>query len=347
MAAPVLGKQAVLELLQERAFRPPFWARSGLSQTLLGASSRNRQCQRLQLQRWPLPDGDFLRVHSDDPDGKAPLVVVLHGLEGSVASGYVGELQRLVRGAGLGLVVLEFRSCGGELNRLRRSYHSGETGDCGYLVERLRSRFPGRPLCLVGYSLGGNVLLKWLGECSGLLPAEVVAAAAVSAPYDLEVAAVACDQRYGGLIARHFLRTLVPKALAKARQFPGLLSVDAIRRCRSFAAFDELVTAPLHGFRSAQHYWRSSSCAQFLGDVRVPTLLLSAADDPLVPAAVLPHAEVGDSDYLLPLFTPRGGHCAFVRGGLPGWPLRWAEGQVLRFFAVQLAAAGVLATPTP
>jgi len=345
MAARVVGKLATLELLRENAFRPPVWAQSGLLQTLLGAASRNRHRRRLQLQRWPLPDGDFLRVHSDDPDGKAPLVVVLHGLEGSVASGYVGELQRLVRAVGWGLLVLEFRSCGGELNRLRRSYHSGETGDCGYLIERLRSRFPGRPLCLVGYSLGGNVLLKWLGECGGLLPAEVIAAAAVSAPYDLEVAAVACDQRYGGLIARHFLRTLVPKALAKARQFPGSLSVEAIRRCRSFADFDELVTAPLHGFRSAQHYWRSSSCAQFLGDVRVPTLLVAAADDPLVPAAVLPQAIVADSDYLLPLFTPHGGHCAFVRGGVPGWPRRWAEGQILRFFAAQLAAAGLVATP--
>jgi predicted alpha/beta-fold hydrolase len=347
VSSPAEQKAAAQREIDRHPFRAAWWARSGFAQTLVGSWTRGPGRGALRLERWRLPDGDFVRMHFGAPVAGAPLVLLLHGLEGSRESGYVGEMLRAVRRLGWSFAVLEFRSCGGETNRARRTYHSGETSDLGYVVERLCNLAPARPLYLVGYSLGGNVMLKWLGECGSLVPEQVVAAAAVSAPFDLEVAARQCDERYRGLIARHFLRTLVPKALAKARQFPGLLDPAAVRRCRTFAAFDDLVTAPLHGFRDALHYWRSSSCAQFLASIRRPVLLLGAEDDPLVPGRVLPRALVERSEHLVGAFPGNGGHCGFVGGKLPGWPERWAEAQVQRFFALHEAWRLAAATPSP
>jgi len=286
-----------------------------------------------------MPDTDFVRVHLREESSSAPWVLLLHGLEGSRESAYVGEMGRRVHALRWNFLTLEFRSCGGEDNTMPHSYHSGETRDLGIVVDRLLRRTGGRPIYAVGYSLGGNVLLKWLGERGDDAPSSVTAAAAVSTPFDLEVAARQCDARYGGAIARHFLKTLVPKALRKAQQFPGCLDAEAVRQCRTFEAFDGLVTAPLHGFDSAEDYWRSSSCAQFLPAIRRPTLLVSAEDDPLVPASILPRAEAAASPYLIPHFTPRGGHCGFVEGGTPWRPRRWAEARVLEFFATHGTSA--------
>lgn len=344
---PADPQAAAQRELDRHPFAAAWWARSGLAQTLVGSWTRGPRRGDLRLERWALPDGDFVRLHFAATVPGAPLVLLLHGLEGSRESGYVGEMLRVVRRAGWNFAVMEFRSCGGELNRARRTYHSGETSDLGYVVERLRAAVPERALYLVGYSLGGNVLLKWLGECGSLVPEQVVAAASVSAPFDLEVAARQCDERYRGLIARNFLRTLVPKALAKGEQHPGLLDPIAVRRCRTFAAFDDLVTAPLHGFRDALHYWRSSSCASFLASIRRPVLLVGAEDDPLVPGRVLPRELVAASPHLVAQFPARGGHCGFVGGNVPGWPQRWAEAQVQRFFALHEAWRQPLATPSP
>jgi uncharacterized protein len=331
-------------------FRPPWWARSGLMQTVLASMGSRRHVRQLRLERWRMPDGDFVRMHFApwQPERPAaPLVLLLHGLEGSRESAYVGSMMRAAQRANWNFAVLEFRSCGGEANRARRTYHSGETSDLGFVLERLIAQHPQRAIHLVGFSLGGNVLLKWLGECGALVPEQVVSAAAVSAPFDLEVAAKQCDERYRGLIAKHFLKTLVPKAIAKGQQFQGILDAKAVRRCRTFEAFDGIVTAPLHGFRDARHYWRSSSCAQFLATIERPTLLVGAVDDPLVPGRVLPHDEVARSRFLTALFPSRGGHCGFVTGGLPWRPRRWAEDQVQRFFALHEAARRPFATSSP
>jgi len=341
---PAAQKAAATAELVKHPFRPAWWARTGFLQTVASAYGRQARARDLGLSRWALPDGDFVRMHFAMAVPEAPLVLLLHGLEGSRKSGYVRAMLQAVRRAGWNFAVLEFRSCGGELNRARRTYHSGETSDLGYVIERLRAEAPERAIYPVGYSLGGNVLLKWLGECGELVPEQVVAAAVVSAPYDLGVAARQCDARYRGLFARHFLQTLVPKALAKAQQHPGLLDLREVRRCRTFEAFDNLVTAPLHGFRDAEDYWRKSSCAQFLASVRVPVLLVGSSDDPLVPGSVLPHAAVAASPFLVSQFSARGGHCAFVEGGVPGWPRRWAEFQVQRFFALHEAWRPSVAT---
>jgi predicted alpha/beta-fold hydrolase len=293
----------------------------------------------LELEVWPTPDGDEVRLHfAAASDPAAPIVLLLHGLEGSRHSGYVGSAARHAAARGWRLVVLEFRSCGGVLNRTLRTYHSGETRDLELVVAGLAARWPSAPLCLIGYSLGANVALKWLGESGDRVPASVFGAAAVSPPFDLAVCARQCDTRYGGAITRLFLRTLIPKAMAKARQFPGVIDADAVRSCRSFRRFDDLVTAPTHGFRDAEHYYRTQSCRYYLPAIRRPTLLLAAADDPLCRPELLPHEAVAASPFLVPQFSARGGHIGFVEGGTPWRPRRWAEGQAMRFFDTLLGA---------
>jgi len=333
---PVTVKPRALAELARTPFVPAWWARTGMLQTVAALRTAAPRPS-LRDEALATPDGDELHLHvADMAVADAPTVLLLHGLEGSRHSSYVREMAALVAARGWRFVVLEFRSCSGVLNRARRTYHSGETSDLAFVVATLVRRWPASPLLPVGYSLGANVLLKWLGEVGDEAPANVRAAAAVSPPFDLATCAHHCDTRLGGVIARHFLRTLIPKALAKERQFPGYCDVAAVRRCRTFRAFDDLVTAPAHGFRDAEHYWATQSSGPLLPAIRRPTLLLAAADDPLVGAAVLPHAAAAQSPFLVPQFPARGGHCAFVTGGTPWRPRRWAEAQVLRFFALAL-----------
>jgi predicted alpha/beta-fold hydrolase len=332
VSASSMSRDRALAALAEEPFRPAWWARSGLLQTL--AAMRSPAAPAVASEIWATPDDDELHMHFGPGAAGAPLapvVLLLHGLEGSRQSSYVRETMRRAAGRGWRTVALEFRSCGGRANRARRSYHSGETTDLAFVVARLVARFPGAPLGIVGWSLGGNVLLKWLGEVGDQAPPALVAAVAVSAPFDLAVGADRCDRYLGGVIARHFLRTLIPKAIAKADRFPGYCDVAAVRACRSLRGFDELVTAPVHGLRDAAHYYRTQSSGPFLPAIRRPVLLLSAADDPLSRPEVLPHAAVAASPFLVPCFPAHGGHVGFVAGGSPWRPRRWAEACAERF----------------
>jgi hypothetical protein len=259
-------------------------------------------------------------------------VILLHGLEGCVESHYVlGQADALSR-RGWSVVAMEHRSCGGELNRARRLYHSGETSDLDFLLRRLRAEGGGNQLYASGVSLGGNVLAKWLGELGVEAATLLDGAAAISPPYDLTVSGPVLDRALGGFYVRRFLRGLVPKAIAKEQQYPGCLDVEAVRRSRTFAEFDTHATAALHGYRDAQDYWARVSCGQFLEGVRVPLLLVSAADDPFNPGSTLPHRQVAANPWLVPSFTEHGGHVGFVHGA-PWRTRHWAEEQVERFFA--------------
>lgn len=319
-------------------FRPAWWAPTGILQTLAGRGA-SAATPVFRGEVWATHDDDDLRVHFVDVDDPAaPLVLLLHGLEGSRESVYVAEAAAQARARRWRLCVLEFRSCGGVLNRARRTYHSGETGDPAFVAATLARRYPDAPLCVLGFSLGANVLLKWLGEVGDAAPATLLAAA-ISAPFDLAACAHRCDTRYGGVIARSFLRTMVPKAIAKAQQHPGIYDPGAVRRCRTFRAFDDLVTAPVHGFDDAMHYWRTQSCSPFVAAIRRPTLVVSALDDPLCDPAAIPRDALHDSPHLTPVVCAHGGHVAFVEGGTPWWPRRWAEARAFAFFAAQLAGA--------
>jgi predicted alpha/beta-fold hydrolase len=318
----------------DAVFRPVWWAPTGLLQTVAGGHvgpPLGAMPTELALERWDTPDGDFVRMHLSPTRDDKPWVLALHGLEGSVQSVYVQTLAAAAITQGWNFACMEFRSCGGEPNRLLRSYHSGETDDLVFVVDRLIRERGAKRLGVVGWSLGGNVLLKWLGEEGHRLPDAVRAAAAVSAPFDLALCAAACDLRHGGLFARYFLRSLIPKTVEKAVRFPGRLDPAAVRRCRTFRQFDDLVTGPVHGFHGAADYWDTQSCARFLRSIRRPTLLLNAADDPLVPVAAWPTEDVDRSSWLRGELLPRGGHVAFL--SQQGWwrPRRWAEGRVMRW----------------
>jgi hypothetical protein len=237
-----------------------------------------------------------------------------------------------------GADMLVFRGCGPELNRAPRFYHSGETSDAAFAIDRVLQEFPRAPLVLCGVSLGGNVLLKWLGERGEALPDRVRAAAAISVPFDLERGSRYISKGFSRTYERHFLRTLRRKAEEKLRRFPGLFDLDAMRRARSLYEFDDVVTAPIHGFRDAHDYYARSSSLQFLGRIRRPTLLLSAMDDPFLPADVLNDvaAIVNKNRCLTADFTNGGGHVGFVAG--PPWrPEYYAERRVSDFLADALA----------
>ena len=281
---------------------------------------------------WSTADDDELRLHFVDVDDPtSPVVLLLHGLEGSRDSAYVAESAAQASGHGFRFCALEFRSCGGVMNRARRTYHSGETTDTELVINRLRERFPDAPLYLIGFSLGGNVTLKWLAERGASAP--VTAAAAISPPFDLAVCGHQCDTIYGGAIARRFLATLIPKAIEKERQYPGQYDVDAVRRCRTFRAFDDLVTAPTHGFKDAEHYYRTQSSGPLLVAIERPTMIIASSDDPLCSRAAIPYKAITDSPFISAQICERGGHVAFINGGAPWRPRRWAEAKAMRFFA--------------
>jgi uncharacterized protein len=215
--------------------------------------------------------------------------------------------------------MLIFRGCGDEPNRAPRFYHSGETGDLDFAVNRVLAEFPAAPLMMCGVSLGGNVLLKWLGECGDEAPVRVLAAAALSVPFDLERGSRHISRGFARVYERHFLRTLRRKALTKLRHYPGLFNGEDVNAARTLYDFDDVVTAPVHGFRDAHDYYTRSSSLHYLARIRRPTLLLNARDDPFLPADVLSQvaAVASDNDCLTVEFTEHGGHVGFVSG--PPW----------------------------
>jgi predicted alpha/beta-fold hydrolase len=291
--------------------------------------------------RWELHDGDFVDVDRLAGPPGAPLLLVLHGLEGSSRSPYVRGTLEEARRRGLRGCALNFRSCSDEPNRLLRSYHSGETGDLDEAVRRLLAESGAGSIGIVGYSLGGNLLVKWLGEQGASIDPRIRAAAAVSVPFDLALCAKNLDGpgAMRAIYRENFLRTLRRKALSKAATFPGRLDPARIRSVRTLYEFDDAVTAPLHGFDSAHDYWTRCSSGQFLDAVRVPLLLLSAADDPIVPAESLSLArEAARKNPLLQLeVTDHGGHVGFVAG--PPWaPQFWAEERAAGFVSSRLRA---------
>lgn len=316
-------------------FRPAWWCRNPHLQTVWRRALGARPSLAYRRERIDTPDGDFLDLDWTDAgnlDPSAPIVFVLHGLEGCSLSKYVVGLLAAVSPLGCRGVAMNFRSCSGELNRLPRFYHSGETTDLAFVTSIISARHPLAPIVIIGFSLGGNVLLKWLGENGERIPDSVAAAAAVSVPYDLEIAARHIDLGMNrSVYAAAFLRTLKEKMLEKIRRFPGLFDPPSIRAIRSFAEFDERVTAPLHGFQDARDYWRRSSSAGYLAAIRRPTLLLSAHDDPFLPGEYLPHAIAASSRWLTPEFHRHGGHVGFVAGAVPFRSRYWTDIRLARF----------------
>jgi predicted alpha/beta-fold hydrolase len=292
------------------------------------------------MERWETPDNDFLDVLRLDAAPDRPRLFLLHGLEGTVRSHYVGGLLHMARQCGWGAEFLIFRGCSDEPNQAARFYHSGETTDLNLAIERVLAEYPQAPIVMCGVSLGGNVLLKWLGERGDDLSDRIRAAAAISVPFDLERGSRYISRGFSRVYERHFLRTLRRKAEAKLQRYPGLFNRDALRRARTLYEFDDVVTGPVHGFEGAHDYYTRSSSLRFLAQIRRPTLLLNARDDPFLPASVLNEvAETALRNPWLSLeFTDRGGHVGFVEG--PPWrPSYFAERRVGAFLSTHLTAS--------
>ncbi len=270
-----------------------------------------------RLERLRTPDGDHItlaRMGVATPD--VPHLLVLHGLEGTLRAKYAHGLLTQARARGWTGDLMLFRSCDGEMNSAPRLYHSGETSDLEFVVQTFAHAHPRTPLVICGISLGGNVLLKWLGETGPRAREIVTRAAAVSVPFDLAAGSRYLEKGFSRAYARHFLATLRVKAIQKCRQYPTLLDADAIQAARTIWEFDDVATAPLHGFSSAAHYYEESSSIRFLNQVRVPTLLFSAFDDPFVPQEVVRRvsARAESVPSLTVDFTQRGGHVGWIEG---------------------------------
>ena len=327
----------------EASYQPPWWYRGRHLQTIWGPLFRRLRRPPLRRERWPTPDGDFLDL--DWLEGDSPLVVILHGLEGSSGSHYARGLLLEAAAVGWRAVVFHFRSCSGELNRGPRLYHAGETSDLDWVIGKLIEREPTTPLGLVGVSLGGNVALKWLGERGEGAPAQVRAAATISTPFDLTACALSLDRGLNRpLYTARFLRSMRAKVRAKRRLYDGLVNVPAALRARTFAVYDRLATAPINGFADERDYWARASSGPYLARIRRPCLLINAANDPFVPAVTLPTAVVAGSPWLEAAFLPEGGHVGFLEG--PWGRRSSAERRALAFLRRRLLSPAARALET-
>ena len=312
-------------------YRPPGWLAGAHAQTIWPAFA-GLPSVRFRRERVDTPDGDFWDFDwLDGGDPGAPLVALFHGLEGSSRSHYSQTIMSAVAERGWHGVIPHFRGCGGAPNRLPRAYHSGDHEEIGAMLAAIRARVGTETILhATGISLGGSALLNWLGR-QGRAAADVLtSAAAVSTPLDLVAGGLGIDHGFNRIYAWHFLWTLRPKSRGIARRFPGVLDEGRLPRVFSMYAFDEAVTAPLHGFDGTLDYWRRASSKPWLPAIEVPTLVLNARNDPFVPGESLPGPR--DVSRAVLLEQPdEGGHCGFMVGPFPG-RLNWLPQRLLQFF---------------
>jgi predicted alpha/beta-fold hydrolase len=349
-------------------FKPAWWCRGPHAQTLWPYVFRRSPRITLRRERLELPDGDFLDLDWT-PETRGPIVLVLHGLEGSSNSKYARGLLKALHGRGWRGVLMHFRGCSGEPNRLARRYHSGETGDLAHVLSILRQREPATPLAAVGYSLGGNVLLKWLGETatetshiSGRMSVAnrdtessrgprldpvgetgaihpLRAAVAVSVPFLLANSAARLETGFSRIYQWSLVRRLKKATWEKHRFRPLPIDMESLSRLQSFRQFDEHVTAPLHGFEGADHYYRVSSSRQYLSGIRLPTLILHSLDDPFMTPDTPPEPGELSPSIKLELYA-HGGHVGFVGGAWPWHARYWLEERIPSFLQPLLTSTG-------
>lgn len=305
-------------------FESPWWLRSAHLQTLWAPILRRGPNPRFRRERLELEDGDFLDLDWTE-NRNGPIVLVLHGLEGSSKSPYARGLLQAIANHGWRGVLMHFRGCSGEPNRLDRTYHSGDTADLAAVVAMLGKQTPDAPLAAVGYSMGGNVLLKWLGELGAESP--LAAAVAISVPFTLSSAAERLDLGFSRLYQRRLIGDLRRKLREKFRHRTSPIDLAAVERCRNFWDFDDLVTAPLHGFRDVHDYYSRASSRQYLHAIETPTLIVHARDDPFMAPDVVPESHELSPTTVLEI-SERGGHVGFVHGRWPWQTRYWLEKRI-------------------
>ncbi len=315
-------------------FSPAWFLPGPHAQTIWGRLVRSRRAAATRREALQTPDGDELIVDHLDASNPAVHFVLMHGLEGSTNSVYIQGALRAIAARSQSATAINFRSCARNPqqlsqmlpNRRPRFYHSGETGDFEFVALTLAARLKGMPLIAFGGSLGGNVLLKWLGEHPD--QTLIAAAATLSAPYDLAAGAAYLQRGAGPLYVARFLRTLKKKVVDLIEEFPEMrtvVDVESALRARTFQEFDDAATAPIHGFTDADDYYRRSSSLQYLPRITTPTLCVSAEDDPFLPRDVLERARATASPSVEFRITRNGGHIGFISGSAPWRPVYWAE----------------------
>lgn len=324
-------------MIVQSSFRPAWWLRNAHLQTLYPALFR-RQPLPLSLKRERLntPDNDFVDIDWCG-DGDKPIVILLHGLAGCSRSSYIVGLQHMLLQHGVRSVTLNFRGCSGEPNQLARGYHSGDTGDVDFLFQTLLQREPETPFAVIGISLGGNVLLKWLGEQGHNLA--IAAAVAVSVPLDLASCATRLDHGFSK-IYRHNLIGRLKHYTRKKQQYledsgkmveaAKIQKLGDLSKIRSFWQYDDRVVSRLHGFKDVEQYYRLSSSRQYLKRIRIPTLVIQARDDPFMTEKVIPGSEELSSSVTLEV-SSSGGHVGFISGNNPLKPRYWLDERISQF----------------
>jgi len=322
--------------LYNEPYIAPRWLRGGNAQTIYPYLMRQKPLFAYRRIRWELDDGDFIDVDWLDGNTNAPLVVIFHGLEGDSSSHYITSAKTILQQYGWHSVVIHFRGCSGTPNRLARAYHAGDSTEIDWMVKRIvqeyrQAKKNDQPAYAIGVSLGGNALLKWLGESGEEAGNWLNGVAAVSVPLDLAAAGAALDMGFNKVYTNHFLSSLKRKAFDKLKMFPDLFDAKALAQCQTIYGFDNIVTAPLHGFKDTDDYWQQSSSKQWLPHIQVPTLVINARNDPFMPASVLPRPDEVSSTVTLE-FPEEGGHAGFIQSPFPG-KMEWLPKKIISFFA--------------
>ncbi len=311
----------------ESSFAPSALLRAATIQTIMPSLARRVPDPGFRREILELPDGDFLELDWLT-QGAPRLAIVSHGLEGSTSSGYLRGMAQALFAAGYDVLAWNMRGCGSERNRLKTWYHSGQSDDLRHVISRALSLHKG-PIALVGFSVGGNILLKYLGEEGASVPSQLRAAAAISVPMDLAGSAEQLADPRNAIYMSYLLKPLRARILEKSSRFPGSFDTAGLDQMKTFHEFDQRFTAPMHGFASVEEYWARSSSRQFLSQVTLPTLALSALDDPFLSPGCFPVEEATASKSLF-LETPKhGGHVGFV--GSFSLKSTWAEARVISF----------------
>ena len=312
-----------------KPYLAPVWLPGGHAQTIWPLLIKPKPLK-FRRERWTTPDGDFIDVDHLNGPLDSPLLVLFHGLEGSAQSHYALSTAHACKKAGWRLALPHFRGCSGEMNRRPRAYHSGDSDEIDWILRRLQAANSGRQLHAAGVSLGGNALLKWAGERGAAAAQQVTGVVAMCAPLDLTACGHHLAQGFNRIYTQHFLKTLKAISSARLRQFPGLFDEAKMRQAINLYQFDDVVTAPIHGFAGADDYWRRASAKPWLKSIAIPTLAVNPKNDPFLPAIHLPsRAEVSPT---VSLEQPvGGGHVGFVSGNFPG-NLDWLPQRLLHFF---------------
>ncbi len=315
-------------MIIESQFKPAWWLTNAHAQTIYSSIRHPVEPPVNKTEKIDLPDGDFLDLAwgTADLPADSPLIIILHGLGGCVDSSYVGRFMHVFNEQGWRSVLMHFRGAGKELNRLPRAYHSGDTGDLDFLMATLNEREPNTKKAIVGVSLGGNILLKWLGEQEET--ARVEAAVAISVPFVLNKVASRLNEGFSRIYQKHFLNQLKSVFAQKIeiyRNPPEVLKKAA--NCNCFWTFDHEVTAPLYGYNSVHSYYRECSSKKYLRHIKKPTLIIHAEDDPFMTPDILPREEEL-SDAIVLEVSKKGGHVGFIASTPLGAPVYWLDQRV-------------------